>query len=176
ALGRFLSALEVPLDRIPADVERRRDRLNQLLADRRMLIVLDNVRDSEQVRLLLPTSSATRTLITSRNRLRGLTVREGVRHLTVAPLPEEACRQLFSRVIGAGRAHAEPAALAELARLSGGLPLAVRVIGEHVAARSRARISDLVEDLGTHRLDCEREGDEESRLRIVFAWSHLARV
>lgn len=174
ALGRFLSALEVPLDRIPADVERRRDRLNQLLADRRMLIVLDNVRDSEQVRLLLPTSSATRTLITSRNRLRGLTVREGVRHLTVAPLPEEACRELFSRVIGAGRAHAEPAALAELARLSGGLPLAVRVIGEHVAARSRARISDLVEDLGTHLLDCEGEDDEETTLRNVFAWSHLA--
>jgi DNA-binding SARP family transcriptional activator len=174
ALGRFLHALDVPQDRIPAGVEQRRDRLNQLLADRQVLIVLDNVLDSAQVRPLLPTSDTCVTLITSRNRLRGLTVREGVRHVTVPPLPEDACLELLSRVIGGPRTHAEPAALRALARLSGGLPLAVRIIGEHVAARPRARICELVDELSTHLLDCEGEDDDEATLRTVFAWSHNA--
>jgi len=173
-LGQFLYALDVPAARIPTGVEQRRDRLNQLLATRRVLIVLDNMRDSEQVRPLLPTSETCRIVITSRNRLRGLTVREGVRNITVPPLPDETALALLSQVVGANRTQAEPAALAALARLSGGLPLAVRIIGEHVAARPRARISEVVEDLEARLLDCEGEDDDEATLRTVFAWSHLA--
>lgn len=170
-LGRLLRALDVPPDQIPPGIERRRDRLRETLANRTVLIVLDNVRDSEQVRPLLPVSDTCLMLITSRVRLRGLRIREGVPNITVPPLPDEASRQLLARAIGS-RADREPAAVQAMARLSGGLPLALRIIGEHIATRPVARIDDLVDELATRLLDCE--GDDETTLRTVFAWSHAA--
>ncbi|MEV4516063.1 BTAD domain-containing putative transcriptional regulator [Dactylosporangium sp. NPDC049525] len=172
ALGRFLRALDVPADRVPVGLEQRRDRLNQLLSGRRMLIVLDNVLDSDQARALLSTSGTCVTVITSRNRLTGLVVRHGVRAITVAPLPEPDCVALLSRMVGPSRAGAEQPAVQSLARLCGGLPLAVRIIGEHVAARPCVPIGDLVEDLAGHLMDSD--GDEEASLAVVFAWSYTA--
>ncbi len=174
ALGRFLSALDVPAERIPVSVDERRDRLNQLLAGRRMLIVLDNVRDSGHARSLIPTSGTCVTLITSRTRLTALTIRDGARSLTISPFPDNDCLALLRRVIGTARAAAEPAALQALARLSGGLPLALRIIGERVAVRPRASIADLVEELSAHLLDSECEDEEEASLRSAFAWSYDA--
>jgi DNA-binding SARP family transcriptional activator/tetratricopeptide (TPR) repeat protein len=172
ALGRFLRALDVPADRVPVGLEQRRDRLNQLLSGRRMLIVLDNVLDSDHARALLSTSGTCVTVITSRNRLTGLVVRHGVRAITVAPLPEPDCVALLTRMVGPSRAAAEQPAVQALARLCGGLPLAVRIIGEHVAARPLVPISDLVEDLAGHLMDSD--GDEEASLAVVFAWSYTA--
>ncbi|MET7397762.1 tetratricopeptide repeat protein [Dactylosporangium sp. NPDC005572] len=172
ALGRFLRALDVPPDRIPPGVEQRRDRLNRLLNGRRVLIILDNVRNSDHVLPLLTTSSTCLTVITSRDRLTGLTVRHGVRTVTVPPLPDANCVTLFGRMVGAGRAGAEAPAVRALARLSGGLPLAVRIIGEHVAARPYVPIADLVGDLAGQLLDLD--GDEEASLPVVFAWSYDA--
>jgi tetratricopeptide (TPR) repeat protein len=173
ALGRFLQALDVPPDRIPLGAEERRDRLNRLLAGRRVLILLDNIRDSRQARPLLTTAESCVTVITSRSRLKGLSIRDGVPNLTVSPLPEDESLALLSRVIGAARATAEPDALRALARLSDGLPLALRIIGEHLVERPRARIADLVDELSTRLLDGDAEDDEAS-LRTVFAWSYEA--
>jgi tetratricopeptide (TPR) repeat protein len=173
ALGRFLEALDVPTDRIPSGREQRRDRLDRLLAGRRVLIVLDNVRDSRQVRPLLTASETCVTLITSRTRLKGLSIREGVPNLTVPSLAEGDCLALLSRMVGARRAAEDPVALRALARLSGGLPLALRIIGEHVVERPRARVADLVEELSNRLLDGDAE-DDESSLRTVFAWSYEA--
>ncbi|MEV0127115.1 BTAD domain-containing putative transcriptional regulator [Dactylosporangium sp. NPDC050688] len=172
ALGRFLRALDVPADRVPAGLEQRRDRLNQLLSGRRMLIVLDNVLDSDQARALLSTSATCVTVITSRNRLTGLVVRHGVRAITVAPLPESDCVVLLTRMVGPSRAGAEQPAVQTLARLCGGLPLAVRIIGEHVAARPFVPVGDLVEDLARHLMDSD--GDDEASLAVVFKWSYTA--
>jgi DNA-binding SARP family transcriptional activator/tetratricopeptide (TPR) repeat protein len=174
ALAMLLRGLDVPPERIPPGAEQRRDRVNQLLADRTMLVVLDNVRDSAQVRPLLPVSGTCLTLITSRNRLRGLSIREGVRNITVPPLPGQDCLELLSRSIGQARSGAEPEAMTKLTQLSGGLPLAVRIIGEHVATRPRARIGDLVEELRTRLLNAESEDDDDATLSTVFAWSHNA--
>jgi tetratricopeptide (TPR) repeat protein/DNA-binding SARP family transcriptional activator len=174
ALSRFLRALDVPVDRIPITAEQRWERLNRLLAGRRMVIVLDNVRDSNQARPLIPTSAGCVTLITSRNRLTGLTVRDGVRCVTVSALPDHESLTLLRQIVGAARADAEPEALEALVRLSGGLPLALRIIGEHVAERPRATIADLVHELTAHLLDSDGEDDENANLRTVFAWSYNA--
>lgn len=173
ALRRFLVALDVPADHIPADGEQRRERFNRLLTGRRVLVVLDNVGDPDQARPLIPTSDGCVTLITSRTRLTSLTIHEGVRTITVPPLAEAESLALLEQVIGAPRAHAEPPALHALARIAGGLPLALRIIGEHVAVRSKARIADLVDDLNRHLLDGE-DGDNEDNLYTVFAWSYHA--
>lgn len=174
ALGRFLNALGFPADRTPLSAEERRDRLNELLVGKRILIILDNVRDSRQARALIPAASSCVILVTSRNRLSGLTIREGVRSLTVPPLPNHDCLALLDRVVGAARATQEPSAMRTLAQLSGGLPLALRIIGERVAERPRARITDLVDELGARLLDSETVDDEAANLRTIFAWSYDA--
>jgi DNA-binding SARP family transcriptional activator/tetratricopeptide (TPR) repeat protein len=172
ALTQLLHALEPLAQTVPASAGQRRARLAQLLANKRVLIVLDNVRDSNQVRPLLPASDTCVILITSRNRLRGLSIRDGARSMTVPPLSDGECLDLLTRLIGAPRAHTESPALEALTQLSGGLPLGLRIIGEHVAERPLARIGDLVNELSTDLLDCE--DDEEATLRTVFAWSYNA--
>jgi tetratricopeptide (TPR) repeat protein len=173
ALGRFLQALDVPADRIPIGIEQRLDRLNRVLAGRRVLILIDNVRDSRQVRPLLTTADGCMILITSRTRLKGLSIREGIPNLTVPPLRETSSLTLLGHMVGAERSRDGHVAMRALARLSGGLPLALRIIGEHVAERPRARMADLVDELGTRLLDGDAE-DDEANLRTAFAWSYEA--
>ncbi|MGI5237286.1 AfsR/SARP family transcriptional regulator [Dactylosporangium sp. CA-139066] len=174
ALGRFLSALDVPPDRMPTGLEQRRSRYNQLLADRRMLILLDDVRDANQARPLIPTAAGCVTLITSRTRLRGLSVRDGIPSITVQPLPETDGLTLLLRTIGDARARAEPDAVGALARLSAGLPLALRIIGEHIAERPRAALVDLAGELTSQLFSTGGEDDEAASLQTVFAWSYRA--
>ncbi len=174
ALERFLRALEVPADRLPRTFEQRRDRFNQLLTGRRMLIVLDNILDHAQARALIPDADSCSTVITSRTRLSGLTIRDGVRHVTVAPLDETESVELLRQVIGAARADNEPDSMTLLARAANGLPLALRVIGEHIAQRPLAAISDLAGELNDHLLDASGEIDEATSLPTVFAWSYDA--
>lgn len=173
-LGRFLHTLGVSADHIPVGEEQRREKLNQILVDRRVLIVLDNIGDSDRARRLLPTSRSCVTLLTGRKRLTGLTIREGVRNLTIPPLRRDECLVLLRQIIGPARADAEPEAVRELVKLSDGLPLAVRIIGEHVAERPLARIADLVDGLNAHLLNAGNDEDEGASLRRVFAWSYEA--
>jgi tetratricopeptide (TPR) repeat protein len=168
ALGGFLLALGVPVDRIPAGVEQQRDRLNRLLVGRRVLIVIDNARDAEQVRPLLPAVDTCLTLITSRNRMTSLGVRDGARHVTVGPLSNRDSNALLAGIIGA-RAAVEPHAVQVLVNLAGGLPLALRLIGEQVAERTRTAVADLVNQLRQHVLD---DVGEAAGLRTAFAWSY----
>ncbi|WP_089156466.1 AfsR/SARP family transcriptional regulator [Micromonospora sp. NBS 11-29] len=171
ALHRFLVALGVPADRVPPDPHRRVELYHRLMDGRRMLVVLDNVVDSDQAQQLLPRSDTSLTVVISRNRLRGLSVRHGIRSLTVAPLSHLERHHMLGRIIGPDRTDAEPAALETLARLSGGLPLALRVIGEHVASRPQARLGDLADELTGRLLDIESDDTDEMTLRTVFAWS-----
>ncbi|WP_326557137.1 AfsR/SARP family transcriptional regulator [Micromonospora sp. NBC_01796] len=171
ALSSFLSALGVPAERIPVEHEQRRTLYLQLVAGRRVLVVLDNVLDSNQARQLLPRSDTCLTIITSRNRLKGLTIREGIRSLTVPPLPEPERRHLLSNIFGPERVDVQPQALNKLGNLSGGLPLALRVIGEHVVSRPHTRIDDLAHELTSRLLDCEGDETDDATLRTVFGWS-----
>ncbi|MFY1690142.1 AfsR/SARP family transcriptional regulator [Plantactinospora sp. WMMB782] len=172
ALGRFLRALGVPADRVPPGGEQRRERFNQLLADRRVLIVLDNVRNSDQVRPLLPTAEGCVTVVTSRTRLISLTVRQGIRSLVVPPLSDEDRRTLLSRVIGTVRTRDEPGPTETLAQFSDGLPLALRIMGEQITARPRASIAEMVDELGARLLDSPDDDEDDAKLSTVFAWSY----
>ncbi|MEV6631105.1 BTAD domain-containing putative transcriptional regulator [Actinoplanes sp. NPDC051470] len=169
ALARFLHALGVPPDRIPADAEERRHRFNDLVDGRRVLVLLDNVASSEQARPLIPSAAGCLTLITSRDRLSGLTVREGVHNVVSEPLAADEARTLLTRIIGEPRTTAEPAAVDRLAGLAHGLPLAVRIVGVHVAERPRARVADLARELRERVLWAPVEDGD---LSTFFEWSY----
>jgi DNA-binding SARP family transcriptional activator/tetratricopeptide (TPR) repeat protein/GTPase SAR1 family protein len=175
-LGGLLRAFHVAPEHLPADTRIRQEYLNRILAGKRVLILIDNARDSEQVRPLLPNSDACTVVITSRNRLKGLSIREGARNVTVDPLSHAESVELLSRIIGAQRAGAEPEAISALARTVAGLPLALCIIGEHVAERPRARIAELAEELLSHLLDAEMTDDVDADVSLhqVFAWSYRA--
>jgi tetratricopeptide (TPR) repeat protein len=160
----------VPSDRIPEDAEDRRHRFNDILDGRRVLVVLDNVVDPAQARPLIPSAVTCRTIITSRHRLSGLTIREGVHNVVGDPLSEGEAGILFAQIVGEQRAAAEPSAVERLAGIAGGLPLALRIVGEHVAERPRARITELACELHDQLLWAPTEDD----LTTVFGWSYRA--
>jgi len=150
-LERFLRALGEPADGRPEGLDERAERYRDLLAGRRVLIVLDNVADEEQVRPLLPGSARSAVLITSRARLAGLA---GAVHVEPGVLGPEQAAVLLARIAGDERAGAEPEATTELAALCGYLPLAMRVAGTRLAARPHWSVRQLV----------DRLTDEASRL------------
>ena len=150
-LERFLRALGAMVGGRPESVDERAERYRDLLAGRRVLIVLDNVADEEQVRPLLPGSSHSAVLVTSRVRLAGLA---GATHLEPGVFGAEQAAALLSRIAGPERTRAEPEAATQLAALCGYLPLAMRVAGTRLAARPHWSVRQLV----------DRLADEASRL------------
>jgi DNA-binding SARP family transcriptional activator/tetratricopeptide (TPR) repeat protein len=169
ALARFLHALGVPADRIPEDAEERRHRFNEMLDGRRLLVVLDNVAESAQARLLIPSAATCRTIVTSRQRLPSLTIQDGVHNLAGTPLSEAEATELLTRIVGEPRAASEQDAMRQLVAIAGGLPLALRVVGEHIAVRPRARLADLVDELREELLWAD---SEDGDLNTVFGWSY----
>ncbi|MFE1321248.1 BTAD domain-containing putative transcriptional regulator [Kitasatospora phosalacinea] len=135
-LARFLRALGTPPDRLPADPDEAAALYRTLLADRRLLVVLDDARDAEQVRPLLPGAPGCAVLVTSRNRLTGLLVGNGARRLTLDPLGPAEGSLLLGTVLGPDRVAAEPAAAHRLVRACGGLPLALRLAAADLASGS----------------------------------------
>jgi DNA-binding SARP family transcriptional activator/Tfp pilus assembly protein PilF len=126
-LGWFLSALGIPDDRIPVDEDSAAALYRSMLAGRRVLVVLDNAATAEQIRPLLPGEPRCLVLMTSRDRLSGLVATHGAHRLTLDVLREDEALDLLSRTAGADRVAAEPEAAADLARLCGYLPLALRI-------------------------------------------------
>ena len=173
ALAGFLRSLGVAEQDIPAETGERAARYRSLLAGRRMLIVIDNARDAEQVRPLLPGSSSCVTVVTSRDALTGLVARDGAHRLDVGPLPPAEAVGLLRSLIGE-RADAEPDATVTLAGYCAGLPLALRVAAERVAAAPSVPLADVASELAgqRERLDLlDAAGDRLTAVRAVFSWS-----
>ncbi|MFD6531036.1 ATP-binding protein [Streptomyces sp. NPDC060184] len=174
ALGGFLSALGVPRDGIPADAEGRSALFREWAASRRMIVLLDNARDGEQVRPLLPASAGCLTLVTSRNQLSGLAAVDGASLINLDVWAQtEAVTALAARV-GQQRCAAEPEAAAELVRLCGYLPLAVAVIGAQIGAVPELSLRAAAEELRGARLDALAVHDRRADVRAVFSWSYGA--
>ncbi|MEV6248713.1 BTAD domain-containing putative transcriptional regulator [Streptomyces sp. NPDC051742] len=174
ALHGFLTALGVPAQRIPEDTPGRSTLFRSLLADRQVLLVLDNARDEQQVRPLLPGGTGCLTLITSRNQLPGLITTDGARPLTL-PLPSQAeAHQALERRLGTERLDAEPAAAADIIRLCGRLPLAMAVVAARAELDPSFPLHAIVDDLrDTHGgLDAFTGFDSTTDVRAVFSWSY----
>jgi tetratricopeptide (TPR) repeat protein/transcriptional regulator with XRE-family HTH domain len=177
ALAGFLAALGVPGPQIPTEEADRATAYRSVLAGRRVLIVLDNAHDAEQVRSLLPGEPGCMVVVTSRDMLAGLVARDGARRVLLGPLPLRDAVTLFRALIGP-RVDVEPDAAAQLAVACCRLPLALRVAAELAAARPAMSLAALSADLdGGAALDAlEAGGDQATAVRGVFSWScrHLS--
>ncbi len=173
-LARFLRACGMPGDRVPLDTEDATAAYRSLLADRRMLIVLDNASSAEQVRPLLPGGPGCAVTVTSRDRLDGLAARDGARRIDVGVLGRDEVPALLSAAIGADRVAAEPAAVAELTALCGQLPLALRIAAATIAGERSGPVSGYVSRLrsGDRLTTLAIEGDPASAVRGAFDISY----
>ncbi|MEV6110504.1 BTAD domain-containing putative transcriptional regulator [Streptomyces sp. NPDC051940] len=176
ALRHFLLSLGVHPAAVPAEEEARAGLYRTLLAGRRMLVVLDNARDTAQIEPLLPGSPGCTVLVTSRNRLAGLHATHGAALIGLDVLPPAEARGLLTRQLGAERAAADPDSVARLAEYSGGLPLAVAVLAARAALHPGFPLSVLAEELRSPatRLDALRTGDLSTDLRAAFTSSYQA--
>jgi tetratricopeptide (TPR) repeat protein len=173
ALGRFLRALGITADRIPAEVEESADMFRSLLAGKRMLVVLDNAASPEQVRPLVPGSPGCMVVVTSRDRLTGLAATHGVHRLPLDVLAPDDAATLLGRLLGDRRVAAEQAAAGELAALCGRLPLALRIAAANLADRPASqpgRIAAYTAELrdGDRLLALQVPGDERGAVRAAF--------
>ncbi len=173
ALAGFLRSLGVAEQDIPAETGERAARYRSLLAGRRMLIMIDNAADAEQVRPLLPGSPACVAVVTSRDALAGLVARDGAHRLDLGLLPPAEAVRLLRALIGT-RVDAEPEATATLAGYCAWLPLALRVAAERAAVSADLSLADVTSELADQqeRLDrLDAAGDRLTAVRTVFSWS-----
>jgi tetratricopeptide (TPR) repeat protein len=179
ALGRFLAALGVAEAEIPGDAEARAELYRSILANRRVLVVLDNAAEVGQVRLLLPGSTGCMVLVTSRSRLPGLVALEGAVQLRLEVFAERAAVELLQVTAGRYRRGDDEQEMAELAGLCARLPLALRIAAVHAATRPQMPLRALIQDLrgdscGLWAALTLTDEDEAAAVRSVFAWSFRA--
>lgn len=155
-LARVLDRMGVPAPSLPRDLDARAELLRDRLSGRRVLIVADDAATEAQIRPLLPGDAGSAVLVTSRGRLPGL-AGAGLVGLDVLAAAE--AYALLAAVVGAARVGAEPEEAAELVRLCGLLPLAVRIVAAMLAGRPRWRIRHVVDLLS----------DERDRLTVLAA-------
>lgn len=191
AAGWFLVSLGVPASQIPAEPQARFGLYRSVLASRRVLIVLDNVRDASQARPLLPGGGGCLVIVTSRSALVGLAAAEGARPLRLGPLGADEAVRLLAARLGPERVAAEPAAVSDLVARCEGLPLALAVTAARAGAEpglplavlagelARAAVADAAiaapsreaAGAGPGRLDVLETWDAATSLRELLSWS-----
>ena len=170
AVRGFLTALAVPAQNVPADPDEPVALYRSQLAGRRMLVVLDNARDAEQVRPLLPGAPGCLVLVTSRDQLAGLVAREGAVPLTVRALTHGEARELLIRRLGPDRVAREHAVVDELIDRCVRLPLALNIAAAHAALRPNRPLAAFVDEL--HDPDTTRDAmDELARAHLINEYS-----
>ncbi|SCG48928.1 AfsR/SARP family transcriptional regulator [Micromonospora halophytica] len=172
ALARFLRVLGVAETAIPADLAEASAALRSLLADRRLLMVLDNAHDAVQVRPLIPAGDGCAVLVTSRRQLADV---DGATHLELDVLDDADAVELLGRLAGGTRVTADATTAARLVRRLGGLPLAIRIAGARLAARptwTLATLDDRLRDKH-RRLHELRLGDIALRSSFLVSYQHL---
>ncbi|WP_460805393.1 AfsR/SARP family transcriptional regulator [Nocardiopsis aegyptia] len=145
ALSALLRAVGVPPESVPERLDERAALWRATLMGRRVLLILDNVASFAQVSPLLASAPGSMTLITARTELSGLS---GARFLSLGMFDESSSLELFSRVLGEKRVQSEPEQAREIARICGGLPLALRVIAGRMLTRPTWSFAHVVKRLG----------------------------
>jgi tetratricopeptide (TPR) repeat protein len=176
AVRRFLDALDVPPERIPVDLDAQAALYRSQMAGRQMLVVLDNARDSAQVRPLLPGAPTCLVVVTSRHQLSGLVAADGAHLVDLDVLSVGEARDLLAQRLGTRRVAAEPGAVEEVIVRCARLPLALAVVAARAAARPRVAMQVLADELADARQRWEMlTGDDpHSDVRAVFSWSYQA--
>ncbi len=173
-LARFLRDLGVDGTRVPLDAEERAALYRTRLAERQMLIVLDDARDAAQVRPLLPGTGSCSVIVTSRHKLSDLV---GSHLIDLDVLDDTESAELFNRVVGSDRAKAEPDAARDVLAVCAGLPLAIRIAGARLAARRNWSVSTLAGRLADQRrrMDEFKAGDLAVRACFQVSFDALPR-
>nr|WP_255672710.1 BTAD domain-containing putative transcriptional regulator [Glycomyces amatae] len=170
ALARMLSSLGVPPARLPVDVDEAAARFRTRTSGLRVLIVLDNAADADQVRPLLPGGTGSMAVATSRHRLGGLTAWHGGAPLTLGPLEGRDARDLLVRLLDVPDDAAEA-----LAGLCGRLPLALRIAAANLSSGPRPDIAAYIDRLsGADRLASLQISGDDAAVRAVFDSSYRA--
>lgn len=175
ALSRFLKGLGTPDEAIAEDLDEAVAQYRSLLADRRVLVLLDNAADAEQVRRLLPAGRGCAALITARRPLAEL---DGAGHLELGHLSESESVQLLSRLAGDGRIEADPDGVRQVVEWTEGLPLAVRLAGSRLAVRPRWSVATLAGRLADsrRRLAELQLGDIAVRTSFMASYQSLYQI
>ncbi|TQM77994.1 DNA-binding SARP family transcriptional activator [Saccharothrix saharensis] len=174
AVRGFLDALGVEPGRVPVDAHAQTALFRSLVADKRVLLVLDNAADAAQVTPLLPGTASCAVLVTSRNLLPGLVAGHGARLLALPVLDHAEARRLLTARLGAARAEAEPAAVADLVRSCGGFPLALSIIAGRAHSHPHLSLAAIAAELRDSGLEALDGGDPAASLPAVLSWSHRA--
>lgn len=154
---------------VPPSLDERAALLRSTLAGRRVLLVLDNAGNAEQVRPLLPATASCFAVVTSRDALAGLAVLDGAHRLDLDVLAPDEALQLLRSLLGQ-RVDYEREAAVRLAELCARLPLAIRIVAEFAR---REPLQEVVRHLQAERLDLlDSSGDPRSMVRAVFSWSY----
>jgi DNA-binding SARP family transcriptional activator len=170
AVRGFLDALGVAPPHVPATLPQQVNLYRSLMTSRRMLVLLDNARDAEQVRPLLPGSPGCRTVLTSRNQLASLIAIEGAQPLTLDVLPDAEARELLARRLGADRLERGPGSVQKIIERTARLPLALAIVAARAAMQPDLPLAALVDQLSA--LAPLAGGDPATDLRAVFSWSY----
>ena len=174
ALARLLDALGLAAGDIPVTQDARARRYRTEIADRRVLVVLDNASSVDHVRDLLPGSPSCVVVVTSRDSLAGLVALRGARRLELAPLSADDAKTLLHELIGA-RSFDDPAAVGDLVEQCARLPLALRVAAELAVTRSATPLARLVVELRNRQRRLrllDGGGDSRAAVRTVLSWSY----
>ncbi|WP_173080411.1 AfsR/SARP family transcriptional regulator [Phytohabitans rumicis] len=174
ALPVLLQMLRVPAAQIPATLQDQVDLYRGILAGRRLLIVLDNVRDPDQVRPLLPGEPGCTVVIASRNQLTSLVAIEGANPLPLDLLSTDEARELLIRRLGAARVAAEPDAVEDIIDRCARLPLALAIVAARAASHPGFALAALTSEPHSPGADLDAfdGGDHATQVRTVFSWSY----
>jgi len=160
----------------PAELDARAALWRTHTSGRKILILLDNARSSDQVRPLLPGPGCL-VVVTSRSRLPGLTARDGAGRVSLERLSESDAVDLLSTTVGAHRVHADPAASRRFVVRCAYLPLAIRILGEYAEQHPERPLADIVDDVvaGPDRLAYfDLDDGDDTNLRAIFDRSYTA--
>jgi NB-ARC domain len=175
ALAQFLGALGMAADQLPASVDQRSTLFRSLLAERRVLLVLDNASNAEQIRPLLPGHLGCAVIVTSRDMLSGLSAVNDARRIPVGPVTEQEAVSILTTFLDT-RVAEEPAAAVDMAAACGNLPLALRIGAANLAAMPGQPISSYVSQLRSEdRLSALAvQGDDIAAVGRAFDLSYAA--
>ena len=176
ALAVLLVSLGFGVGEIPHSPDERQAKVRGVLGTRKTALLLDNARNTAQVRPLLAATPNCVVLITSRDLLSGLLVQDHAVSLTVSPLDAEESLALLTASLGPVRAAEDRNAVQRLASLTSGLPLGLRIVTQRVVERPHTRLADLAHEL--QRQDVlgalGADDDEAATLAAPFSWSFQA--